>query len=228
MIDVNLLHQRVSQDILADGRSGYESNDEFNRAMQEAQLIILEKHHAAFEANQQNLDALQHLIFPADLLVSSGYADLPSDYMHKVSLDIKEVDVDGNVVCYDKMTKDVSKMHIYYSKSHQFSQDVYDPIQGVDVANIAYYTIEGGKIRIMPLSVNTVTLRYIKKPVDPVRVVSYDINDAEVYDSVTSVQLDWPVSEFPNFVSTMVTMRSVSNRDPEVANYNNLSQIKTV
>jgi hypothetical protein len=227
MIDVDLLWRRVNQDITGLGRSGYESNEEFNRDMNECQYVLLEKHHAMYELNQQSIDSISHLIVSSDIQVVNGIALLPEDYAHKVSVSLLEMKTasSGLVSCPDNSDE---YMRIHFSRSHQFEDDVNDPIQGVKSSRIGYYTIEGNSLRIEPKSISGINFRYFKNPTDALRVVTYDVNDAEVYDANSSVQLDWPMSEFPNFVSTLVLIKSVSTRDAEVLAYNNLSQTKPI
>ena len=222
MIDVDLLWKRVNQDIAGLGRSGYESNEEFNRAMNESQIKLYEKYHSIFEANQQIVDAVNHLIVVAPLNVTNGYTNLPSDYGHRVSIEVSEFVPSGGQVICENPSDATSDFKVHYSKSNQFKNDVSDPIQGVNAYPIGYYTIEGGKLRIAPLSISSVMFRYLKLPTDAQRVVTYDINDAEVYVQGSSIQLEWPISELPNFVSMMVGMKSISVRDPELFTYNNL------
>lgn len=86
----------------------------------------------------------------------------------------------------------------------------------LDYPVMAYY--DGG-MQVFPAQVSQIELTYIRYPVQPVWGYTLSANDEPIYDPVTSVQIEYPESMYPNFAVRMARYLGINIREDDFVNY---------
>lgn len=161
---------------------------------------------AFFQALKINTENVQHLIKTAGkngveaLKVVNGLASFPSDYFYPVEAEYQYVENSGS-----GSTQKVSPVEIlpYSSFSNRKRSPVLKPTVKYPMA-----TIKGGGIEVLPVQVTRLVFTYLRKPVSPLFQYTIDSNDNIIYDSINSVEFEWPDHMYPDVVDRVIKRAS--------------------
>lgn len=212
MIDVNKIYIRVNHDLTRKSKSGYTSGDEFTRDLNDVQEILFNYYQSFFQANQRVVDVLRPFIVESYLPISGGYASLPDNYRHKI--EIGYALIENAPDCGEKPTIDVCPMRHY--KENEALQRAKNSIRKPSLEKGTMgFTYVGNDIKLHPSDLaGSVYLKYFRKPIQVNWGYTLDtVNDNEVYDPVTSVDLEWTETETANIINLMLFYRGLEIRE---------------
>lgn len=211
MIDINLLYQRVNVDIARLNKSGYDSNEEFNRNVNHAQIVIMNYYHRIYESEQHVSDAVVPFKKEVILTVSSGQATLPTDFRHRLSIWHDYVingECKGEVAKSRKVPMPSLRSN---QRSHMLSGGIYEPSLK---RGVAYHELFDGYAKVFPASTPSISLVYLRKPEDALRATTLnEVTEQMDYDASNSVHLEWPEQELGNFVSLLMFFKGISVKE---------------
>lgn len=189
----------MNEDLGKKNKSGYTSNEEFNRALNEAQLTLMSYYHHLFQATNHLADAIGPFVKTQDAVIWGQLITYPTDYRHLISVLVEN---SKNIPGSEPEIRQVTSTFVKSGEIDSYlSSYVLRPNLSKD---IIYHSFENGRIKIWP-KVNSAKLRYLRTPAEAERVVTIDsVNDLEVYDSVNTTHLEWPAQEQPNFVDLLL------------------------
>lgn len=206
MISIDLIYTRVNNDLSRKNKSGYTSNDEFNRDVNQAQSLLLNFYHRQYGLERRISESVLPFKKSSPLAPdSSGLAVLPDDFRHALSVSCR----------YIKSACGVSKainrlVPMPALKPDQRAQVLSGGIYEPDLAaGVAWHEVWPTGIMLYPNV--TAELTYLRKPVDANRAVTLDVDKGiDVYDASLSTNLEWPDMEYGNFVSLLMFFKGVS------------------
>lgn len=212
MIDVQVLYSRVELDLARKGIGGFSSNNQFNRSMKEAEIILFEYWAEKFSEDQDVVDALLPFIASYESQIVSGRASYPSDYRRMLSVDHKNVvNTTGEpVVNFTKVRK---------IAENEDRRAYRKPVVGNDKTYV--YAFYSDHVRISPNDLTGyVEFRYLRVPVYGNRVVTVNTStDDQDYNSVSSRQLEWPEHQFSNIVDIMLLAKGAEIQRTELLQF---------
>lgn len=85
--------------------------------------------------------------------------------------------------------------------------------------------IEGESIKVLPSSVPSVTIHYLKKPTEPVYATTQDGEDY-VYDDGNSVDFEWGEEVHDEIMNRVLANLGISQREPALVQYSSIEQQK--
>lgn len=212
MIDVQTLWQRVNQDLIKLGQTGFDSNESFNRDMNEAELVMLDYHHRMYGLSQNLSDAVNPFVKKQEVQIVSGFVSEPSDYAHRLDMEYKVV-----VNTALEPTVSYTPMNIEKVGENRSLSAIRRPTI-TDTDTYSYRQESGGFYVLPPELTGYVRITYLRYPISGSRAVTV-ASDQEVYDSGNSVNLEWPATELSNFVDLMLFFRGISVRANEVVQW---------
>lgn len=155
-----------------------------------------------FQSNQTSTDAMRPFIEVTSLPVVAGLATIPTDYRHALVL---------SHITNGRVRK-ITALNI-----DEF-EDILDSATKKPSIRYPYCTQRGDKIEIAPSTITTIKFQYFKMP--PIPVWGYTIvNDEEVYDSATSVQLGWADIYHIDIARLILGYIGINFRDADLSNY---------
>lgn len=177
---------------LSIGSSGVQLQPtEYNNLIKKVNLQKWEKERALFEVDQRNMDCVGWLKKSATLTFTTGEADVPADYGTKASCLVGNIDVEF-----------VRENEVGSLKSNS----IYPP-----TATEPIMVRRGAKFNIIPSSVTSATLVYLKKFTEsgvgqdmPKYSYKLEATDMVVYDPATSVEFGWPQTENMDLLNMMM------------------------
>lgn len=209
MIDVQTLWLRVNEDLARKNKSGFTSNDEFNREVNEAQLDLMNYYHRLFEDTNHLSDAVGPFIKSSTLPVVSQMVTYPTDYRHLISL---RVDYINNTTCGAEPTEQPIKSDRV--RAAEIDTRLESFILRPDLKKkVVMHSFINGAIKVWP-RVNEVIVTYLRKPATATRGVTLDtVNDLETYSSGTTTHLEWPEQEQSNFVDLLLLSKGLAVKE---------------
>ena len=205
----------VSEDLSLKDKSGYSSNDEFNRALNYAENLLFSFYMEKYEQNNLISDSLSPFIVKnTSLAITSGTGTLPTDYRHRIDLMFNKIENDDCEAYYTK----ISASPIGSNEEGIITDSVLRR-PSVEKKKV-YYFIEGDSIRVLPELTGTVTFKYLRSPDFGNRVVTYD-EDAvdEVYDEESTTDLEWEEQDRQNLINILLFLKGVQIRDSELLQF---------
>lgn len=217
MISVNRIYTRVLEDLILKGKGGYIPGNEFNRMLVDTQNYLLEFLVQKEKETRRNMDALAPFVKEDHITITSGYAPLPDDYVHKRDwyLSVQDTNCVGNNLVYDEYP--LSEL-----KSGEYSKILSSPIRKPDASKNRYAVeLIGDTVKIYPsTTTGRIYIKYIRTPVAANWAFTLDAdNDQENYSSGSSVDLEWNESEANAIIDIMLFLKGVQIRDSELISW---------
>lgn len=162
-----------------------------------------------FQAAQINADLLRTFVVEAPVNGTGGFFPLPADYCAYGNLEYTYT----------------------YQDANQQTQFSVQPIEAVTLSERALrldnyvrkptlrypiWTYLNNQMRVDPVTITAARLQYVRYPLTPVRGYTLNLNDQDVYDSATSVQLEFPKLEWKNIAVIIVDYWATFLRDTEL------------
>lgn len=213
MINVDTLYSRI-KDLARKDKSGYLTNDEFNRNLVNAQTAIYEYYFSIFEQTQVVPDRMAPFVVQGSFaLPASGLVALPSLFKHTLRVNfIKVTNVAGGAPV-------TSKIEALPIEATEIDLTLSSPVRGPSVANRnIYYRVAGTNLQVFNGGIHGgVEFEYLRQPETPERAVTLDTdNDEESYDSANSTQLEWDSHVEPHFVDVLLYYYGLPTRQSEI------------
>lgn len=213
MINVDTLFNRLN-DLILKQKSGYLTNDEFNRLLASAQDLVYGYEYAQYEKRQSVSDALAGFVKTAQSAITAGNAGArPDDYRHDLRNSTVRIPttVDGVATLLNKTCT--------YLHQDEINLTIDSSLRGPSMDRF-YYHFENEEIQVLPAITGYFLLRYLRQPTTPLRAVTVDVsNDQENYDSAGSTQLEWPSRMITTFEDIMCWYLGLQTRDSEVVQW---------
>ena len=245
-ININDVYKFV-QFISNKEQSGFVKPSEFNIAVDRAQMqFFMERYNnpaeyqpgrpiprVAYNQTQKVSDDLRQFITRVTLPIdNTGLMSYPTDYLHFSSASSSYVDVEFDrgttsedcpdcnkdtstgTVSSDVISKTVSIRPVDDSElSNLLSSSIVQPSLGFPV--LTFYQ-EG--IQYHPISINTVDFVYLRKPIKPEWAYTL-VDNRPVYDSVNSIDLEWPVQVLNEIAIRVLSFIGINLRENDLAQY---------
>lgn len=218
MINVNDLYIYL-RDLMRKDSIGWTSSDEYNRLLVLAQNDLFEFYLEQVQSNHRMTTGLRVFVKEQTIAGVAGYYDLPADFRYKLEVGIRTIENAEN--CDD------SPIVNFYPADQANSDKLLllgeSTIRKPSIANNRYYyEFIGGKIKVTPVTTAKLYLKYYRQPAVATR--AYTLNTTtfeEVYNSGTSIQLEWPAEEFNSFVEILLFYKGIQMRDAELVQWLN-------
>lgn len=209
-ISVDTLYKLVNNDLAGLGRSGYTDNDQFNRMVNLAQVMMLEFYHNQYRVTNNIADAVRPFYVPDEKIsITQGTGTLPGNYAHGLAVTtLQAIGCDGG-------TPRVGATELL---PHEKWAVIHDPLVGASLNN-PYYELSSEGIRVWPIAITKVELAYLRQPTDAERAITTGANDTETLDEANTTDLEWPATETGDFVSILLAMKGIQVRDSEIATF---------
>jgi hypothetical protein len=210
MIFVEELYQFVNNDLAVKGAGGYTSNDEFNRAVADAQLLLFKYH-----CNRLDNSNVSHALRP--FITASSYQLV--DFKATLAADIERVIEGGFIVIKNgkQVTYPASAL-----KQYEVVETLNHPIRKPSYKNKAYYyTLSGDKeVTFYSEVLGSGYLKCLRYPIAAVRAVTIDVvNEVENYTSTGTINLEWPKTEFDSFVNILLHLKGFQIKDEQLSSF---------
>lgn len=213
-INVNKVYRAVLAVVNREQR-GYLTPDQFNRIGRMVQLDLLEK--SFYEYNRfltrrkaglvnneygniaANLkDKIDVFSKSTALTPSSGSVDFPSDYYRTVSITSDS---------RKKIFQEVKKSEIPYITSSKLT---------APSTSYPVFYKEGNTINVLPDTITSIDLDYIKEPDDPVWGYTTGSNSQLIYSSSASTDFELHPSEEVDLITKILAYSGIVIKDPTV------------
>lgn len=207
------------QDIGRYTESGYLANDEFNRAVNLAQVNLLEYYTRDFEIVHLYMDSLFPFITTSLLSGAAGVFDIPADFRN----DIRQgqyVETVNDPDCEDEPSEVVYSVR--YIKAGSVNLIRGSAIRGADTAKRRYrYYYEDGKVKLLPEGLpGGFRLKYVRTPATIARAVTLDaVNKVENYDAGSSVHPEWLDKDLDNMVDLTLLFLGIEVRESDLVQW---------
>lgn len=207
MISVAELYNRVYLDVAVQDRSGYVTDEEVTRSINEMQRILFNFHRK--EGNDRELYVFTKT---ETAEVSGDIVTLPEDFS-----DVQAVYVDA--VLAKGCSSEVKPITYQAATPSEFRRARHDAILKPSFEkSVGHYTYGGGSIRIAPAG-NKVNLDYYRLPANAKIVLTANIDDIQTVDESESINLEWPQDEQPNFVTLLLASLGIEQRESALIQY---------
>ena len=204
MIGMEELYVLVNNDIARKDHAGYTSTDEFNRATNVIQGILMDYYLEVNDARAR--EALRPFITETKIqAASTNYYNLPDDYRQKLDVGFETVYNNGCDPTFEIITANFL----------DFDEELEHKASVIRSRKKAY-TFIGNQIKtVFPADISgRVYLKYYRNPTDAER--GYSINsstDEEEYNSASTTDLEWNQAEKSNFVDLHLLFKGISVRN---------------
>lgn len=236
MVNIDKYRRFVKFIANKNGKGAYESTSEFNlnaeRSVYQINMKRFNNVHeyspgrpvpiVGYEASQKVIDDLRHLKVERPFVVSNGSFELPDGltndavgilapaYLHYSRLYYYKVTQSG-------ITATKTRVGITMMKDKEVADILESSIVYPDLDN-PYANIEGSGVRVYPENIDRVEMVYLRQPLVPLWGFT-TVNDREVYDASTSIDLDIP-EELMNEVAMMhLSFIGIHIREQELIAY---------
>ena len=209
-IPVNDLYLAVS-DRIAKDQAGNFTNDEFNRILAQAQEDAMDYFESLDGTSQFVQNALVPFLKRYDVAIAET-VPYPGDYRSKRNARMRLMFMeDGNPT-----------FKWFPANMLETDEDfdaLYSPIRKPSVSTEVYsYSMDSTGIRLYPEGITGLfQMSYIKQPAAAVRGVTVDlVNEIEVYDSGTTTDLEWEITQFNLFHDLICFYMGIDIRESEI------------
>lgn len=151
--------------------------------------------------NETILTKLTPFTLPITLVITTGKATKPDDFIYTMALRIN-----------GERVYQIDKDQIYW-----VNKNVIDPPSITD--NSYYYTEYENYYSFLPITVTSVDLDYISIPQNVIWGYTFDVQNRQVYNPGTSVQPLWDSQSCLEITKRMLTNLGVSFKDPDFLNF---------
>jgi hypothetical protein len=214
MININTVFVDVNILAAKDQAGGYTSGDEFNKAVELAQIQLLE-FHAQSVPEQRSIDALLPFIVSSALPITIATPShvVPSDYYRTLEVTVDYVT--NAVNCGDSNVRTVKAPQFVAPSVWQYTNE--SPIRKPS-KRWPQYTYRDMMVEVRPGYNGTIGLRYIRYPL--AAVWGYTTGPGgQVYNPATSTNFEWPEEQITNLVDILLYLKGIQIRDSTVINW---------
>ena len=214
MINVNKVYRAVLAIVNKEQR-GYITPDQFNKIAKQVQLDILESTFHEYTNSSLKTNKFGSI---------NGYGDLPKNIREKldvfsinstVAATAGAITVPSNMYRIINMTitgqyvdfQEVSKQDLNYIAASPLTK----PTKKYPI----YYR-QGNTIKIMPTTITSVSLDFIKMPDDPIWAYTTGAFGQYIYASGSSINFELHPSEEVNLVVGILSYAGIAIKDPEI------------
>ena len=216
MISVDLVYKRVNEDLSRKNKSGYTSNDEFNRDLDEAQIILMNYYHHLFQETKHLADAVAPFVKSDTITLQGQVVQLPADYRHMIEIAIDYLKNPEECGVEPKQ----KRLVVEFARANEVERYRSSYIMRPNLdKGVAFWTFLDGAIKVWP-KVSVVDVMYLRNPSDATRGVTINtVDDLEVYNAATTTDLEWPASELSNFVDICLLFKGVAVKESALIQY---------
>ena len=203
-LGVNDVYRELLIQMRKNQKGMYLSGSEYNRMAKRVQEDWFNDKYKEYESSSKNTDDMRVLKSKSQLSVTSGQCPLPTDYYH-----------------FDKLT------YSYYTNFGTRQSRVIDNITSSEMdygffePSLKYpkLRVAGGNMEILPTTISSVTLEYLRTPTAPIWGYTTSGTGRESYNSATSVDFEVPDYAFSDIVNRMFALVEISLSNGEMAAY---------
>lgn len=205
MISVQSLWLTIRDLTRKENIGGYLQNDEFNRQINLCQDILFD-HYYDHKNESEARQSLTYFESSALISKSSGVYQLPANYKKKM-----EAALVVNSQYYP----------VHFPARDELLMSLSSAVRGPSIERkVVVGKIREADIQIWPDTNNQLFLQYYKIPTAAARAVTVDIGEIEeVYDSGSTVDLEWPADKIGDFVDLMMLFKGVVMRDSSLVQW---------
>ena len=212
MINVQYIFEAVN-DLTRKNNAGYTSSEEFNRHLNQCQDMLMRYYYKLFEEGQIIVDSLMPFLKQSNLIIGPGsQVAFPNDYRYRLEVGYLEI---NNPDCgQNEPTIKPSPCH--YLAANEVMETLSSPIRKPSKAKGIYkHTFINNNIQLYPLDLTGyIHFKYIRKPIQAEYNTTVDVvNRIEVYDPLTSVNLEWLDQDRDNLVDLLLFMKGIALRE---------------
>ena len=201
MISVQTLWLTLRDLTRKDNIGNYLQNDEFNRQVNLCQDIIYDYH---IDKRNERVAREALVNFENDPLITKvgDSYPLPVDYRDKIEAGLV---VEGEDY----------PIPVHFAARDELAMSLSSPVRGPSLERkVVLGRIRSTDIQIWPKVDNKLYFRYYSNPPTASRKVTVDVDEIEeVYDSGSTVDLEWPEDLLSDFVDLMLLFKGVVIRD---------------
>lgn len=214
MINVETVYQSV-RDLSTKGKGGYSDTDEFNKTSRRAELMLWKYYCSMYEMHHQ-VAAAMHPFLAEQLqqIGAGGRFDVPADCEYLLEVKYATI-VNGTGGCGSEPS--ATYTGVRYLKKDEEQWTVSNAVRRPSLTRgrMYYAYAPGGKMQFYPdTATGSVALQYFRYPVFASREFSINVTtDEQEYDSVNSINYEWPESEENNLIDLMLMFTGIIIRD---------------
>ena len=202
-MDIQKLHNDINA-LMGKDQSAYFPPNIIDAEIYKESNTIYNNLREQFEATQIVSDKLRLFAKTVDIALTDGKGDIEA--LHPIAV----YDADGNV-CSPVIT---AAWHLKSKDTLFGPEDTYP-----------FYRIWNDKIWVLPVSKPSVTVEYLKAPVEPVFAYTI-VNDKYVYDAANSVHVEFPDILINQLVTQVAGNLGMQIRQGDMVQYANLEEQK--
>jgi len=212
MINVQYIFE-ATNDLTRKNNAGYTSSEEFNRHLNQCQDMLMRYYYKLFEESQIIVDSLLPFLKEVQLTIGTkGVVQLPVDYRYRLEVGYLEI---LNAGC-EGGAPNVKPKPMHYLAANEVIETLSSPIRKPSKAKGIYkHTFVNDAMYVYPIDLTGyVNFKYIADPIQAAYNTTVDtVNRIEVYDSATSVNLQWNEQDRDNLVDLLLLMKGISIRE---------------
>jgi len=173
-----------------------------------------------WQVTQNSTDALRRFLEYVTIPLISGVGALPANYVHVSSAHAEAAGIDMDGIPF---TRKVPVTILPENKiGERLGHPYLDPQNMYPIA-----TFTGNSIMVWPTTLFNVNMYYLRMAVTPVWGYTI-VNDEPVYNSATSVQVEWPDIYHIDIARLILGYMGINNRDPELSQYAEMIKMKGI
>lgn len=172
-MNVSAMYSTIRQ-LASEGQSGWMPPNEVERALNLGSTDKYNEERRAFERTGHISDNLRNFKTHSDISVTAGNAPVPATYGYRTGLAVTSTKKDIDIV-----------------PDSEWLSRINDPIDPPTEAR-GIGSIRGSNIEVLPLTLTSVTLYFLRRPVDIVIAFSEDGNGDITINQGASTDCDWP------------------------------------
>lgn len=209
-MDLKTAHERLS--FYANKSSLFFSPEEYDAALDIAQLNRFNELKPSYAATQQVQDALMPFIGEQPFTVQNGRLTLPEDYHHLTAIEITVQD--GGRTIYP-IVELISADEISYRRSSQLIPlTIKNPIGEYKPKK---------QVQVYPVQAISGVIKYLTRPAKP--VFAYTISNGAIsYDELLSTQMEWNDTEMEQIIKGALVVLGLNVKDGDLVGYANTKQ----
>lgn len=212
MISIDRLYKDVNQRIANDFQSGFTNNSEFNLKVNLVSRIIFDYYLSGYDTGIDSNHKLKPFNKALSYYGEDGVFSLPSDF----EKDISAAYYQGFLG--DRTVKGTFK----YVNSEKWEAVLSNYVKRKG----SYYSIQESKIFFYGSGSFEKQLRYFKSPSEASRAVTNSSDSiTEIYDASNTVDLEWDMSAYNDFVTLLVVSKGIDTEKSNLVNYAQLHSL---
>lgn len=208
MIDVDQIFRQVVN-LSRKGQTGDYTGSDFNLQQSLVQSMLFDWYFDRYEKDQRIPDSLRPFISEPLLPIIDGEVTLPSDYRHRIEVQVGYV-ISGQSPTYYPCP--------YAAGNAEIETRISYVRRPSSARRRFYHTIKASTLKILPTDFNGhVRLKYLAHPADAVWGSTLDTdNDVENYSAGASTNFLWEPQDEQNLVDLFLYLKGIQTRQSEL------------